>query len=135
MAADGVPTLTRDLPGRRRLAAAGVWLISQLAVSYRRSPLSVECVSRRGSRLRAGERVADQIVTKGGHTMRLHDLLAKPGVHVLLDRDAAGPGRDRRHCRERRRASACLGGYLGRSQIILLLELPMRLDAREGIVG
>jgi 2-polyprenyl-6-methoxyphenol hydroxylase-like FAD-dependent oxidoreductase len=82
-----VPTLARKVPGRRRLAAAGLRLVSQLAVSYRRSPLSADFVSRRGSRLRAGDRLPDQTVMKGKHSMRLHDLLAKPGVHVLFDRD------------------------------------------------
>jgi len=31
-------------------------------------------------------------VTSAGRSIRLHDLLARPGVHILLDRDADRPG-------------------------------------------
>jgi 2-polyprenyl-6-methoxyphenol hydroxylase-like FAD-dependent oxidoreductase len=84
LAAPLVPVLT----GRRRLVAEGIRLVSQLRVSYRDSPLSVEGIPRRPAGPRAGERLPDQPVTSAGHSTRLHDLLARPGVHVLLDRDA-----------------------------------------------
>jgi 2-polyprenyl-6-methoxyphenol hydroxylase-like FAD-dependent oxidoreductase len=74
--------------GRRRLVAEAVRLLSQLGVGYRHSPLSVEGTPRRGSGPRAGDRLPDQLVSSAGRTIRLHDLLARPGVHVLLDRDA-----------------------------------------------
>jgi len=57
-------------------------------VGYRHSPLSVEGTPRRRAGPRAGDRVPDQFVTSAGRTIRLHDLLARPGVHILLDRDA-----------------------------------------------
>jgi hypothetical protein len=76
------------LAGRRRLVAEGMRLISQLRVSYRDSPLSVEGTPRRRGGPRAGERLPDQLVTSAGRSVRLHDLLARPGVHILLDRDA-----------------------------------------------
>ena len=80
------------LMGRRRLVAEGIRLISQLRVSYRDSPLSVEGAPRRHGGPRAGERLPDQLVTSAGRSVRLHDLLARPGVHILLDRDADLPG-------------------------------------------
>jgi len=66
--------------------------VSQLDVSYRGSPLSLEGTPRRRGGPRAGDRLPDRLVTAAGRDMRLHDLLARPGVHVLLDRDADWPG-------------------------------------------
>jgi 2-polyprenyl-6-methoxyphenol hydroxylase-like FAD-dependent oxidoreductase len=80
------------LASQRRLVAAGIRLVSQLDVSYRGSPLSVEGTPRRRGGPRAGDRLPDQLVRAHGREIRLHDLLARPGVHVLLDRDAAWPG-------------------------------------------
>jgi 2-polyprenyl-6-methoxyphenol hydroxylase-like FAD-dependent oxidoreductase len=77
------------LIGRRRLTAPGFRLMSQLGVSYRDSPLSVDLGTRApGGRPRAGDRLPDQVVTVAGRTIALHELLARPGIHVLLDRDA-----------------------------------------------
>ncbi len=84
VAAPFVPALMR----RRRLVAEGIRLLSQLRVSYRDSPLSVEGTPRRHGGPRAGERLPDQLVTSAGRSIWLHDLLARPGVHILLDRDA-----------------------------------------------
>jgi 2-polyprenyl-6-methoxyphenol hydroxylase-like FAD-dependent oxidoreductase len=86
LAAPLVPAVT----GRRRLVAEAVRLLSQLGVSYRHSPLSVEGTPRRGGGPRAGDRLPDQVVSSAGRTIRLHDLIARPGLHLLLDRDA-GP--------------------------------------------
>lgn len=74
--------------GRRRLVAEAVRLVSQLGVSYRHSPLSVEGTPRRRGGPHAGDRLPDELVSSAGRTIRLHDLLARPGVHILLDRDA-----------------------------------------------
>ncbi len=74
--------------GRRYLVAEAVRLVSQLGVGYRHSPLSVEGTPRRGGGHRAGDRLPDQLVSSARRTIRLHDLLARPGVHILLDRDA-----------------------------------------------
>jgi hypothetical protein len=79
-----VPAVT----GRRHLVAGTVRLLSQLQVGYRHSPLSVEGTPRRPGGPRAGDRLPDQLVSSAGRTVRLHDLLVRPGVHVLLDRDA-----------------------------------------------
>jgi hypothetical protein len=67
-------------------------VLSQLRVSYRGSPLSVEATPRPGRGPRAGDRLPDKTVTCAGRSVRLHELLARPGVHVLLDRDADLPG-------------------------------------------
>jgi 2-polyprenyl-6-methoxyphenol hydroxylase-like FAD-dependent oxidoreductase len=80
--------LVPALMSRRHLVAAGVRLLSQLAVSYRDSPLSVEGTPRPREGPRAGERLPDRTVETAGRSIRLHELIARPGVHVLLDRDA-----------------------------------------------
>ena len=87
LAAPLVPALIR----RRRLVAEAVRLLSQLRVNYRASPLSVEGTPRRRGGPRAGDRLPNQRVSSAGRSIRLHDLLARPGVHILLDRDAEWP--------------------------------------------
>jgi 2-polyprenyl-6-methoxyphenol hydroxylase-like FAD-dependent oxidoreductase len=74
---------------RRRLVAAGIRLLAQLGVNYRGSPLSVPGTPRPRGGPRAGDRLPDRTVTADGRNVRLHQLLARPGVHILLDRDAA----------------------------------------------
>ncbi len=73
---------------RRHLVAGTFRVLSQLGVGYRHSPLSVEGTPRRRSGPRAGDRLPDQLVSSAGQTVRLHELIARPGVHILLDRDA-----------------------------------------------
>jgi len=88
VSAPAIPVLVR----RRRLVAEGVRVLSQLRVSYRGSSLSVEEAPHPRGRPRAGDRLPDQSVTSAGRNIRLHELLARPGVHVLLDRDTDLPG-------------------------------------------
>jgi 2-polyprenyl-6-methoxyphenol hydroxylase-like FAD-dependent oxidoreductase len=76
------------LPDRGRCLVDVARLVSQLRVSYRASPLSVEGMPRCRGRPRAGDRLPDATVLCGGRSVRLHALLARPGVHVLLARDA-----------------------------------------------
>jgi 2-polyprenyl-6-methoxyphenol hydroxylase-like FAD-dependent oxidoreductase len=83
--------LVPALASQPSLVAAGIRLVSQLDVSYRGSPLSVEGTPRRRGGPRAGDRLPDRLVTAAGRDIRLHDLLARPGVHILLDRDANRP--------------------------------------------
>ncbi|HET6952757.1 MAG TPA: FAD-dependent monooxygenase, partial [Acidimicrobiales bacterium] len=86
-AAPIVPPLLR----RRRLVGAGVRTLSQLRIHYRRSPLSVEGTPAGPPGPRPGERVPDaQVVTAAGRSVRLHDLIARPGIHALVQRDAPG---------------------------------------------
>jgi 2-polyprenyl-6-methoxyphenol hydroxylase-like FAD-dependent oxidoreductase len=80
------------LASQPRLVAAGIRLVSQLGVSYRGSPLSVEGTPHRRGGPRAGDRLPDRLVRADGREIRLYDLLARPGVHILLDRDAAWAG-------------------------------------------
>ena len=91
-AAPLLPWLIRQ----RRLTAAGVRTLAQFRVRYRHSPLSMDLrasltpvrggLARRG--LRPGSRVADTLVRCEGRRVRLHALLARPGVHILLQADA-----------------------------------------------
>lgn len=83
--------------GRRRLLAQAVRTLSQLRVSYRGSVLSRDTAPWPGHGLRAGDRLPDATVVCDGRTVRLHELTATPGVHLLLSRDAepydeAAPG-------------------------------------------
>jgi hypothetical protein len=48
----------------------------------------VEGTPRRPRGARAGDRLPDRLVRADGRSVRLHELLAGPGVHILLDRDA-----------------------------------------------
>jgi len=75
------------LLGRRRLVAEGMRTLGQMRLGYRRSPLSQDG-SPAGHGPRPGDRLPDESVVCGGTTVRLHDLTATPGVHVLLSRDA-----------------------------------------------
>jgi 2-polyprenyl-6-methoxyphenol hydroxylase-like FAD-dependent oxidoreductase len=79
------------LMGRRRVVAEAIRVLSQLRVSYRGSPLSVAATPCPRGGPRAGDRLPDATVTAAGRSIRLHELLARPGVHVLLDRDADPP--------------------------------------------
>ncbi|HEX9042920.1 MAG TPA: FAD-dependent monooxygenase [Trebonia sp.] len=89
LAAPVLPAVLPAVAGSR-LGAGGFRVLAQLRFGYRRSPLSFEGEPRRRHGPRAGDRLPDQLVTSGGQAVRLHALLARPGVHVLLDRDA-GP--------------------------------------------
>jgi len=84
LAAPVIPVLMKH----RGLVAGGIRVLSQLEVGYRASPLSVEGKPHPGSGPRAGDRLPDMAVRSAGRSIRLHELLARPGVHVLLDRDA-----------------------------------------------
>ncbi|WP_020145312.1 FAD-dependent monooxygenase [Terracoccus sp. 273MFTsu3.1] len=86
LAAPALPLLLR----RRALMAAVVELLSQRWVRYRSSPLSVTGTpTNRGAC--PGDRLPDRTVTCGGRPRRLHDLTARPGLHVLLERDTVAP--------------------------------------------
>jgi 2-polyprenyl-6-methoxyphenol hydroxylase-like FAD-dependent oxidoreductase len=86
LAAPLVPALARGRP-----AATVIRLLSQLNASYRGSPLSVEGTPRRPGGPRAGDRLPDRLVRADGRSVRLHELTGRPGVHILLDRDAVRP--------------------------------------------
>lgn len=77
------------LLARRRLVAESIGLIGQLRIGYRHSPVSSRAPGVRGPTTgpRVGDRLPDAPVTVPGGPVRLHDLLAGPGVHLLLQRD------------------------------------------------
>ncbi|MGE3599919.1 MAG: FAD-dependent monooxygenase, partial [Dehalococcoidia bacterium] len=84
LGAPAVPVLLRQ----RRLVAEAVRFVSRLGLAYRNSPLSVEGHPRLSAAPRPGRRLPDATVTVEGRRLRLHSLLARPGIHVLLHRDA-----------------------------------------------
>ena len=83
---------------RPELTTPALRLLAGLCVHYRPSPLSLDDLPRHGG-LRPGDRVPDTAVVADHGTVRLHDLTAPPGIHVLLARNArdvppstVGPG-------------------------------------------
>jgi 2-polyprenyl-6-methoxyphenol hydroxylase-like FAD-dependent oxidoreductase len=90
LAAPTVPFLLR----RRRVLGAGVRVLSQLGLRYRHSPLSVDGVHPRHGAPGPGpgDRLPDATVTVDGRRRELHELLAHPGVHLLLERDTPPAG-------------------------------------------
>ncbi|MGA4863012.1 FAD-dependent monooxygenase [Streptomyces lavendulocolor] len=87
VAPHGAPAVPALLE-RPWLVAEGVRVISQLRAGYRHSPLSVTGTPRLRGAPRPGDRLPDATVSTGGPPRRLHHLLARPGVHLLLQRDA-----------------------------------------------
>ncbi|MGE3286840.1 MAG: FAD-dependent monooxygenase [Pseudonocardia sp.] len=82
------PWLAR-LPGRRGLTTGALRTLSGLWVGYRASPLSVDGAG--AGRIRAGDRLPDAQVGPGAR--RVHELLARPGTHVLAPATAPPPCR------------------------------------------
>jgi 2-polyprenyl-6-methoxyphenol hydroxylase-like FAD-dependent oxidoreductase len=66
-------------------------ILSQGWVRYRSSPLSVDDGAG-ARRLRAGDQLRDADVVSDGRATRLHELTARPGVHVLLSGDTSPDG-------------------------------------------
>jgi hypothetical protein len=83
LGAPAVPSIIR----RRRLVAEVVRCVSQLRFGYPHSPISEEDLRRRQVPS-AGRWLRDGTVTADGRRVQLHALLAQPGVHVLLEREA-----------------------------------------------
>ncbi|WP_312871587.1 FAD-dependent monooxygenase [Amycolatopsis acididurans] len=73
------------------LMAQVVRLLSQRWVRYRTSPLSVQGRPG-GPGPRPGDRLPDEDVVCEGQAVRLHELTASPGIHLLVARD--GPALD-----------------------------------------
>ena len=84
LAAPAMPVLLKQ----RWLMAQVVRMLSQGWVRYRRSPLSLDGIPEGGGWPKPGDRMPDQDVTCEGRWGRVHQLTARPGVHVLLERDA-----------------------------------------------
>ncbi len=76
------------LLSQRWLVAEGIRWMSGLRIAYVDSPLSRDGTPRLGGDPRPGRRLPDTTVTADGRRVRLHSLLARPGIHVLLRRDA-----------------------------------------------
>ncbi len=87
-----VPLAAPVLPhllGRRRLLGLVVRLLSQGWVRYRHSAISVAGTPALRTWPQPGDRLPDLPVRYDGRRVRLHDLTAAPGIHLLLERDAA----------------------------------------------
>jgi len=76
------------LLSRRWLVAEGIRWMSGLRIAYVDSPLSCEGTPRLVGSPRPGHRLPDATVMTDGQCVRLHTLLADPGIHVLLRSDA-----------------------------------------------
>ncbi|MDD7939091.1 FAD-dependent monooxygenase [Actinomycetospora lutea] len=94
LAAPLAPALLR----RPALTAPALRLLAGLWVNHRHSAVSRDDLPRHRG-LRPGDRVPDVTVVADDGPVRLHDLTARPGLHVLLARNAAavppstvGPG-------------------------------------------
>ncbi|MDQ0767850.1 2-polyprenyl-6-methoxyphenol hydroxylase-like FAD-dependent oxidoreductase [Pseudarthrobacter defluvii] len=72
------------------LTARGIRLLAQPFVNYRNSAISREGTPRAGKWPRPGQRLPDAAASVDGQLVRLHELTAVPGIHLLLERDA-GP--------------------------------------------
>lgn len=68
------------------LMSTVLWLLSQGWVRYRSSPLSVDA-DPGAPGPRPGDQVRDRRLGCDGREVWLHELTARPGVHVLLSRD------------------------------------------------
>jgi 2-polyprenyl-6-methoxyphenol hydroxylase-like FAD-dependent oxidoreductase len=84
----GAPAI-RVLLGRKLLVAELVRCVSQLRAGYSNSPISEEALPQRKEGPSTGQWLPNASVIADGQRAQLHALLARPGVHVLLDRDAA----------------------------------------------
>ncbi len=86
----GAPMLP-FLLGRKRLLGEGLAAMSRLRAGYPHSATSVEGTPPPSGAPRAGDRLPDRGACIDGERRRLHDVIAHPGVTVLLDRDARLP--------------------------------------------
>jgi 2-polyprenyl-6-methoxyphenol hydroxylase-like FAD-dependent oxidoreductase len=83
-----IASLLPPLLRQRRLVSEVVKVLSGLHVHYRHSPLSVDEKPALAEAPHPGDRLPDSDVTIGDRSLRLHGLVAQPGVHVLLSRTA-----------------------------------------------
>ena len=78
-----VPILT----GHRALVTEVIRIVSQWRMNYASSALSAEGMPHLAEWPRSGNRLPDREVTCEGRVIRLHTLLARPGIHILLSQD------------------------------------------------
>jgi 2-polyprenyl-6-methoxyphenol hydroxylase-like FAD-dependent oxidoreductase len=83
----GAPAIVLTLQ-QRRFVSAAMRTVSQLRTHYRHSPLSVDGTPHAHGGPRPGDRLPDHDITLRGRHLRLHELTATPGIHVLLQRQA-----------------------------------------------
>ncbi|HEY0699401.1 MAG TPA: FAD-dependent monooxygenase, partial [Micromonospora sp.] len=78
------PALIPVVLGSRRVRAAAFRAVSQLGITYRRSPLSVDGPGGPRNGPRAGDRLPDAPLPGDPGSATLHQLTATPGWHLLL---------------------------------------------------
>jgi 2-polyprenyl-6-methoxyphenol hydroxylase-like FAD-dependent oxidoreductase len=86
--APAVAPLMSPVLRRHRLIGPALRLVSQVDVNYRHSVLSMHQGPGRIGGIRAGDRLPDRAVIADGRQTSLHQLIANPGIHLLLERDA-----------------------------------------------
>jgi 2-polyprenyl-6-methoxyphenol hydroxylase-like FAD-dependent oxidoreductase len=86
-----LPLLLRTRKGR----AFGFRTLSQLAIRYRNSPAVQESPGAPRAGPRAGDRLPDARIVRGGRESWLHEALAAPAFHLLLCGPATGWPDDR----------------------------------------
>jgi len=82
-----IPVLLRARP----LTAVAGWVLSQGWISYASSPATRDAGGIRGWGLRAGHRLPDRPVRVNGRRGTLREVVAAPGIHVLLGPRATLP--------------------------------------------
>jgi 2-polyprenyl-6-methoxyphenol hydroxylase-like FAD-dependent oxidoreductase len=125
LAAPVVPALLRN----RALTTAGLRTLSGVRIGYRGSRLSVDGRPRPAGRLRAGDRLPDEPVTCDGRRGRLHELLSRPGVHLLVAAGAASPLADGQRSSNRVHVHRLTGRAEGAGVVAV------RPDGHAGFVG
>ncbi|MEV0804048.1 FAD-dependent monooxygenase [Kribbella sp. NPDC050281] len=81
--APAAPLLLRH----EQFLAETIRTLSQLRVNHRSSVLSQDGTPSSGQNLRSGDRLPDATVICDGGAVRLHELTAAPGIHLLLSGD------------------------------------------------
>ncbi|HEX6337665.1 MAG TPA: FAD-dependent monooxygenase [Jiangellaceae bacterium] len=79
-----IPRLLLLVVGPRRARKLGFRTISQLAIRYRRSPLSVDGPHPPRHGPKPGDRLPDAVMKDRGELTTLHGALSAPGFHLLL---------------------------------------------------
>ena len=85
-----VPSVLPRVMGSRRLRASAFRFVSELGIRYRRSPAVREGEPRLHGGPRAGDRLPDVRLTRGGRPVWLQEAVSSPRLALLLCGDAEG---------------------------------------------
>ncbi len=87
------PRLVPLILGSRTARRYAFRTVSELAIHYRSSPLSVNGPRPSRGGVRGGERLPDAPIIHNGYSLTLHNVVGQPGWHLLLCGDRAWPDR------------------------------------------